>query len=340
MNKLLIASSILLLSACSQTGPQPTSKSSSSSPAEQTQSPAFEAHSQGVTLRGQLIIGHETRSFQPCGSNQQFWVVMEPKLTQQIEQLAREPYQPLYAELIGELAPASQTGFGADFPAQLNVSQLNFVTAENPNRCEQPQREARAIGNEPNWIMSPTPSSVTYQRMGQEKQQFAVSSSTISEAKQVYRFDNGSLELLTQLCSDGMSDSLYGWYATAVIGSDRLKGCATMSNADSSLVWQGEYAAQSTKNLGFTISVNLNSDHTAVTRYDYADGSNSTRELGYWQALSDSEVEVVSTVHQGQRLVAKRVYTQQGEQLVATKETVNGTDYPLQDGGIVLFKVP
>ena len=106
------------------------------------------------------------------------------------------------------------------------------------------------------------------------------------------------------------------------------------------LLRQGEYAAQSTKNLGFTISVNLNSDHTAVTRYDYADGSNSTRELGYWQALSDSEVEVVSTVHQGQRLVAKRVYTQQGEQLVATKETVNGTDYPLQDGGIVLFKVP
>jgi putative lipoprotein len=295
-----------------------------------------------VVLRGQLIVGHEMRSFQPCGSNQQYWVSLPAEIARELQLLAREPYKPLYAELEGELAPVGQAALSADFPAQLKVNAVNLVTAENPQRCEQPIQAARAVGNEPNWVMRWDNSSITYQRMGSDKQSFTISDTRQSETQRQFLFNQGKDKLVLSKgwCRDGMSDSLYGWQASAKLGNETLQGCVIPSNQPLDTQWVGNYAAQSTESLGFTISVTLNPDHSAITQYQYSDGSNSTQERGYWQAKSSDKVEVVSTSHQGQRLVAERVYTRSGNQLTAQQETVNGTTYPLQQGGIVLFKTP
>jgi putative lipoprotein len=282
------------------------------------------------------------RSFQPCGSNQQYWVAMPPEIARELQLLAREPYQAMYAELEGELAPVGQAVLSADFPAQLKVTAVNLVTAENPQRCDQPEQAARAIGNEPNWVMRWDDSTITYQRMGSDIQSFDITDTRRSDTQRRFRFNQGkdTLTLSKGWCRDGMSDSLYGWQATAKLNGETLDGCVIPSNQPIDTQWVGNYAAQSTENLGFTIRVTLNPDHSAVTQYEYSDGSSSTQERGYWQAKGDDQVEVVSTSHQGQRLVAQRVFTRDGNQLSTQQETVNGTTYPLQQGGIVLFRMP
>ncbi|ORT51754.1 hypothetical protein ST37_05255 [Vibrio sp. qd031] len=336
---------IAVLSACSQSTP-PTAGSSSSGLTNVTQSDvapdALSTADSLVILRGQLVIGHEMRSFQPCGSNQQYWVSLAPEVAKELQLLTREPYQPLYAELEGVLAPVGQAVLSTDFPAQFKVTAANLVSAENPQRCNQSPQPARAIGNEPNWIMKWDNEFITYQRMGSEAQTFPIAEVRSSQNKTTFRFDQpkGELALTRGWCRDAMSDSLYGWQAQAKISGETLQGCVIPSNQPLDTQWYGDYAAQSTESLGFTINVSLYPDHSAITQYDYSDGSASTRELGYWQAKSANQVEVVSTSHQGQRLVAQRVFTRSGDQISTQQETVNGTTYPLQQGGIVLFKKP
>ncbi|MEF1215180.1 hypothetical protein REH77_24780, partial [Vibrio alginolyticus] len=139
------------------------------------------------------------------------------------------------------------------------------------------------------------------------------------------------------LCSDTMSDSLYGWKATLKHDGETYQGCGMAANVDATLGWANTYVATSTQSQGFEVQMTLNPDHSATTKYRYANGQAPLIERGYWQQLSPSQVQVVMTHHQQQRLMSERLFTREGNQLKATKEKVGNLVYPIADGGLVLY---
>ncbi|GAB2641169.1 COG3650 family protein [Vibrio panuliri] len=289
-------------------------------------------------LRGEVILGHEAQSIQPCGSELQYWLSIDNDKLQQAMHLTHTPYQPMYGEMVGHLETSSQEGFDGDYNARFVVSQINMLSAENPNRCDRPIRPTQAFGNEPFWSLSVESEQLTFQPMGGQKQIMPIITKRIESDRQRYDFSNGQLELNQRSCSDGMSDSLYSWTSTLKMSGKTYQGCATLSNADSSLDWIGQYQATSTQSSGFEIVLDMQSDHGATTTYRYLDGSGDLVERGYWQQLSPNQVQVVMTHHQQQPLLSERLFTRDGDQLTASKEKVGDVVYPIADGGLVLYK--
>ncbi len=288
-------------------------------------------------MRGILTVGHETRSFIPCGSNQQYWVDMGTESFSEAMGLSREAYQPMYAEMIGHLEGTSGEGFDHDFSARFVVSGINFITTENTKRCAQPFRSTKAFGNEPYWSMEFSDDKTRYQQFGADERGFSLSSTRLTPTERKYHFGQGQLTITKAMCNDSMSDSIYGWSATFNDKDEEKQGCATLANKDATLKWVNSYVATSTKSTGFSIELKLSSDHTATTTYSYAAGL-PIQESGYWQQLNDEQVQVVMMHHQGQRIVAERLFTLQGNQIMAKHEKVNGNVYPIANGGLTLYR--
>jgi len=288
-------------------------------------------------MRGLLVIGPDTHSFTPCGSKQQFWAEFNRPQQNAILALSSKPYQPMYAELIGTLAVTENNSYSGGFAAQINVSTINLVSTENPQRCEQPPRSTTAVGNEPFWSVSFKKNHVSYKKMDSEKP-LGIMASDITSQKRVYSLSNHQLKLSRQLCRDSMSDSIYGWKASLNSEDKELNGCAALSNFDSTLNWSGVYQAVSNDANALTVTLELNPDHTALTRYQYDSNQQERWETGYWQQINTSQVQVTMTHHQGQKLISERIFSKNGQAIQATREKVNGTIYTIHNSGLVLFK--
>ncbi|WP_428773596.1 COG3650 family protein [Vibrio sp.] len=326
---------LLFIQACSQlstspSAPQPVTVATLGQP--ETIQP------QSFLLRGQLVIGPEVRSFTPCGSQQQYWLDLTSAQAEQLIPLARAPYQPLYAELIGTLTIPSETGFNADYVGRFQVQTLNLVSAENPQRCQLAASGSRMFGTEPFWSARFVPGAVEFEPMGQTASRLPITSQQLSATERHYQLQDGEARITAQYCNDGMSDSLYGWQASLTIRGEQYWGCASLGNQDGSRNWVGHYFASSTQTSQFTISLELKPDHSASTRYEYNNGDPAILETGFWQPLNETQILVVMTQHQGQYLVSQRIFTLDGEQLSAKQEQVGDIVYPIADGGLVLFR--
>lgn len=324
----------LLLQACSTTG-----TSQSPAPVEHPEASLDQPASiqpQRFVLRGQVVVGPEVRSLTPCGSQQQLLLDMPETLVKEATALSQSPYQIMYGEMIGHLVPPSRTGYNGDFAARFVVEQINMLSADNPKRCDLATTPTRAFGTEPFWSINYTANGLTFQPIGSQKQTFPIAEHQLSADQRHYRFKEGELTLRREPCSDGMSNTLYGWQASLELKGDDYQGCATLGNSDPTLEWVGTYFASSTKNNGFSVTLNLDADHMATTRYHYS-GQADTVELGYWQQLNAEQIQVVMTRHQQQYLLSERIFTRQGNTLTANKEKVGSVVYPIANGGLVLF---
>lgn len=336
-------SMLMLLQACSS--PSNTSTDTSEAPANLASLDAPESiQPQPFIIRGEVVLGHEVRTIMPCGSQQQYWLNMPSDVVEQALFLTSRPYQPMYGEFIGYLKPSSHHGFDSDYNAVFQVESINLLTAENPQRCDMPPRPTRAFGNEPFWSASFEEEGLAFNILGEEKVHYQIEGSTISgetgAQQRRYRLsDNAQLNMIQDTCNDGMSDSIYGWQASFDDQQREYTGCATLSNQDHSESWVGYYHAESTDNPLFTVHLELNADHSAVTTYEYLNDQPSTVERGFWQQLNPNQVQVTMTRHQQQYLVSERIFTRDGHQLTAKKEKVSEIVYPIADGGLTLFKV-
>ncbi|HHX8330557.1 TPA: COG3650 family protein [Vibrio alginolyticus] len=326
---------LLVLQACSSQSPQSGAADLTSPPATLDKPETIQP--QTFMLRGKVIVGHESQYIMPCGSDKQYWLQLSPQQMQRAIQLNNEPYQTMYGEVIGHLNPPGIDGFSADFDANFVVEQVNFLTTENPNRCQQPNKPTRVFGNEPSWSASFEANGLTFQQIGKQTTKLAINSSQLQPRQRTYQLQGGELRLTENLCSDTMSDSLYGWKATLKHDGETYQGCGMAANVDATLGWANTYVATSTQSQGFEVQMTLNPDHSATTKYRYANGQAPLIERGYWQQLSPSQVQVVMTHHQQQRLMSERLFTREGNQLKATKEKVGNLVYPIADGGLVLY---
>ncbi|WP_261816380.1 hypothetical protein [Vibrio gallicus] len=320
----------LFMLGCSQT-PTPPAKAVSN----QTQAVTIDNSGPArILLKGQLVLGHEVRTIQPCGSQNSFWVDVEPQLQQSISGLTNQPYQPVYAEVFGYFKP-TEVGFSEQYSAQFIVTELNMVSAENQQRCDLPAKPDRAFGNEPSWSATYNEKSLTLSSIQAQPQQFAITSLEQDLTQSRIKFKDGQLNIDKKLCSDTMSDSIYGATASLTISGKNWKGCSTQNNHTKSQV-VGSYSQ--TQEGGTTTTLTLNQDHTSETRYSYADGSADIVEHGFWQVLHNGLLQATNVSYQGQRLIATREFTKDGQQLSTKTETINGIDYPLIGNGLTLNK--
>lgn len=134
---------LLVLQACSSQPPQSGAADPTSPPATLDKPETIQP--QTFMLRGKVIVGHESQYIMPCGSDKQYWLQLSPQQMQRAIQLNNEPYQTMYGEVIGHLNQPGIDGFSADFDANFVVEQVNFLTTENPNRCQQPNKPTRVL---------------------------------------------------------------------------------------------------------------------------------------------------------------------------------------------------
>lgn len=78
-------------------------------------------------LEGDLVYGHESRTFTPCGSAETYWIEGGSRAASVLKAIYEErtkdaaPYTPVYAVIVGSMADAPLDGFGADFDHALDV---------------------------------------------------------------------------------------------------------------------------------------------------------------------------------------------------------------------------
>lgn len=93
-------------------------------------------------LEGWVTIGHETRSFWPCSSNTDLWLLGDsPALNEIMAAYGQalphpRPYTPLFMVLAGQIAGGPREGFGAQYEGALRATQLIQVSPRGNCKSE------------------------------------------------------------------------------------------------------------------------------------------------------------------------------------------------------------
>jgi len=196
----------------------------------------------GHFMRGYLRMGHEVRSFTPCGSEVEYWVddLTGANLYAVYRSLVSAPpadYAQLYVELDAFPAAPRSEGFAADYDSLLTATELRFAARETRGCADDLEGIIfRAQGNEPFWNLAINPAGIRVQQMGYETLEFPghrkknCSCETIAST-QVYRAAIDTthalmLRLKHQPCRDSMAGSYYHFTAELELDGHSLHGCA------------------------------------------------------------------------------------------------------------------
>jgi hydrogenase/urease accessory protein HupE len=104
-------------------------------------------------FRGQVVWGHEVRTFQACGSSEILWMRLGPVTGAAVrrakEELSDEPYEPIYGEIIGRVLPRSDEGFAASADGQIEVERFEVLGAWHEGRCGDAVSQSDGAGASP-----------------------------------------------------------------------------------------------------------------------------------------------------------------------------------------------
>ncbi len=202
-------------------------------------------------FRGHLVWGHEVRSFRPCGMEVEYWVVDRTggELWDVYRALTHEPYQPLYAELRGDLGPSPSIGFGVKYEKQLTVLELRRAARETRG-CEENLGgiEFRASGNEPFWNVTVSKNEIIFSELGMPKIIFPHVPPKLSRNHFVY--SSRALEpapygieitMDEKRCIDSMSGEHFSFAAQVSLDGRKYTGCARQG-------WSGLLTIEGLKN--------------------------------------------------------------------------------------------
>lgn len=204
--------------------------------------PSAEPGPPSARLRGHLVLGHEVRTFQPCGEERLLWVLPTPELRQAYDALSPAAYAPVYVELRGVLGTPPATGFGEDTAGQLEVLELNRAAslAESHGCAEDLTGVAfRAAGNEPFWHIEVGWDAIVLSRLGSPDLVLPLEPPVASGVGWIYETETlepepHSLRLALEegRCSDTMVGTRTAWQARMELDGETWEGCA----------WEGDAA--------------------------------------------------------------------------------------------------
>jgi uncharacterized membrane protein len=187
-------------------------------------------------FRGQLVWGHETRSFTECGEARSGWVINElgDELVSVYGELTSVPYQPMFVEVRGVWGPAPEDGFGADFAESLTITDLLRAEGEGFGcRLDLDGVLYIASGNEPFWRLEIRDDGMTLRTMlSPDGTEFGPPRQSGDDGITVFEADGADgvarVTLERRGCADSMSGARYEFAATAEFGASRFQGCALL----------------------------------------------------------------------------------------------------------------
>jgi hypothetical protein len=89
-------------------------------------------------LSGELVYGHESRTFRPCGG-EAYWIATTSRARAALQAIyeervkGKEPYTPVYMVVAGTVGEGLTDGFGADFEHRIDISTI--VSAPEQGTC-------------------------------------------------------------------------------------------------------------------------------------------------------------------------------------------------------------
>ena len=183
-------------------------------------------------FRGEVVWGHEMRSFRECSSGREAWISLAPgaDLDLTYQRLAVEPYAAIFMEVDGVWSDIPGTGFGSDFKHSMLVSQVRRAEREGFGCNEQLDGFLyRARGNEPSWRLD----------VREDRLEFSSMTGNLSLPDPEARIGGDSVRILAGSgdesvdltitagrCVDSMSGSVFAFSATLAVGNRQLNGCA------------------------------------------------------------------------------------------------------------------
>jgi putative lipoprotein len=192
-------------------------------------------------LRGLLVLGHEVRSFKPCDSEQDLWVMDETggDLARIYEDLTSAVYQELYTVLSGEIGPPPSDGFGVDYAGSIRVVALSHAAPES-HACNEDLSgiKIRASGNEPFWRVDIREEEILLSELGSEDRRFSFAPSSVqSDGPRHFRgaaesaagaAAGASIEIVIEerACRDSMSGAYFSFSVRVEVDGRELDGCA------------------------------------------------------------------------------------------------------------------
>ncbi len=91
-------------------------------------------------MNGVCVMGHEVRTFLPCGSQKVYWIQADqPSLEQlqlAVDRFTDEPYEPFFAIVEGRLSSEVGDGFAADYDGQVIIERLIHLAPANELDCD------------------------------------------------------------------------------------------------------------------------------------------------------------------------------------------------------------
>ena len=208
------------LAACGDKAPDKAA-TPAATPAAEPAAPATPPPPLG-RYRGQAVMGKDGWGLTVCGDPAQKIVTFTPEAQATLDGFLAGGAKEFYLD-----------AWGNDNDGKPELVAIDRVYTEGPGCDEKDLGMAlfRAKGNEPFWSVDVTPSGVIITRPEKETLTFEYQPlSKADDGTRVFKGEmpDGKLELtlVPGKCSDGMSDTVYGWNAKAVIDGEELKGCA------------------------------------------------------------------------------------------------------------------
>ena len=214
----MVATTILLLSACSKPEPAPAPVETAAA-ATPPPSPAVITH-HGRGLRGKAIMGKDGYGITPCGEQAQRIMEIAPDAQSFLDTYLKGGAHEFFVEAEGEDMDNGH----------VRVTRFHRLYSEGPG-CEA-QLDPNAFvawGNEPFWAASDTGGGLRLERPGADALVASNSEARAENGEWIVEGQTAkgtlSLRLVPGECRDGMSDALYAWSASAHFGDTELKGC-------------------------------------------------------------------------------------------------------------------
>ncbi len=180
-----------------------------------------------IRLRGNALMGKDGYGIVPCGESAQRILEISPTAQPFLDKFLEGGAREFFVEAEGE--------HQAD--GHLRVLRFHRLYTEGPGcGVQMESMDFAAWGNEPFWAAISAKGELRLERPG----------ATPLVARPIeWRQEDGGwvlsgqaasgplgLRLVPGFCSDGMSDALYAWSATATVGREELRGCGFAGLAD------------------------------------------------------------------------------------------------------------
>ena len=215
----------LLAAACSK-APDAPAPATSAAAANAAPAAAAPAGPRAMRLRGAGLMGKDGYGITLCGEQSQRITTIDP------------PAQAVLDAFLASGAREFRVDAWGDFIGRdkLRIRSFERLATEGLGCDERESRfTVKANGTEPFWHLEIDGGQGSFSRPDHEEAMGAVKDLSTGDGTLRYEIDTlaGRIQATVSpgACSDGMSDTTYGWNAEVVTAGETLKGCAVTGQA-------------------------------------------------------------------------------------------------------------